>query len=90
MESVPRARIVITPERLERVIRILHCDLVLKFGIPHPSVLVCGLNPHAGEGGHLGMEEIQVIEPVLERPRGEGLDLRGPLPADTAFVPDKL
>ena len=80
----------ITPERLNRVIRILHLDLREKFGIPQPRILVCGLNPHAGEGGHLGTEESQVIEPVLEGLRREGLDLTGPLPADTAFVPDKL
>lgn len=80
----------ITPERLELVIRILHRDLVQKLGISKPSLLVCGLNPHAGEGGHLGREEIEVIEPVLQRLRTEGLDLTGPLPADTAFVPDKL
>lgn len=80
----------ITPERLIRVIRILHLDLREKFGIPRPRILVCGLNPHAGEGGHLGTEEIQVIEPVLEGMRREGLDLTGPLPADTAFLPDKL
>ncbi|MEA3274375.1 MAG: 4-hydroxythreonine-4-phosphate dehydrogenase PdxA [Pseudomonadota bacterium] len=80
----------ITPRRLERVIRILHKDLREKFGISSPRVLVCGLNPHAGEGGHLGREEIEVIEPVLARLRGEGLHLVGPLPADTAFVPDRI
>jgi len=80
----------ITPERLERVARILHNDLVSKFGIAQPRILVCGLNPHAGEGGHLGREEIEVIEPVLARLRGEGLDLIGPLPADTLFTPKHL
>jgi 4-hydroxythreonine-4-phosphate dehydrogenase len=80
----------ITQERLERVIGILHHDLVRKFGIPRPCILVCGLNPHAGEGGYLGIEEIEVIEPVLGRLRDDGLDLRGPLPADTAFLPDNL
>ncbi|ACO80787.1 4-hydroxythreonine-4-phosphate dehydrogenase [Azotobacter vinelandii CA] len=80
----------ITAERLERVIRILHADLLGKFGIARPRILVCGLNPHAGEGGHLGREEIEVIEPVLERLRGEGLDLVGPLPADTLFTPRHL
>lgn len=80
----------ITPERLERVIRILHLDLRQKLGIGSPRILVCGLNPHAGEGGHLGTEEIEVIEPVVDRLRKQGLDLTGPLPADTAFVPDKL
>lgn len=80
----------ITAERLERVTRILHSDLVNKFGIAHPRILVCGLNPHAGESGHLGREEIDIIEPTLERLRSEGLDLRGPLPADTLFTPKYL
>ncbi|WP_068827327.1 4-hydroxythreonine-4-phosphate dehydrogenase PdxA [Pseudomonas sp. BMS12] len=80
----------ITAERLARVTRILHADLVEKFGIARPRILVCGLNPHAGEGGHLGREEIEVIEPTLERLRGEGLNLIGPLPADTLFTPKHL
>lgn len=80
----------ITAERLERVTRILHNDLVEKFGISAPRILVCGLNPHAGEGGHLGREEIEIIEPTLERLRGEGLNLIGPLPADTLFTPKHL
>lgn len=80
----------ITPERIERVIRILDHDLRTRFGIVSPRVLVCGLNPHAGEGGHLGREEIEVIVPVLERLRTEGMDLTGPLPADTAFLPPRL
>jgi len=80
----------ITPERLERVIRILDHDLRARFGIASPRVLVCGLNPHAGEGGHLGREEIEVIAPVLARLRAEGMDLIGPLPADTAFLPPRL
>jgi 4-hydroxythreonine-4-phosphate dehydrogenase len=80
----------ITDERLARVTRILHADLVQKFGIAHPRILVCGLNPHAGEGGHLGREELEVIEPTLERLRGEGLNLIGPLPADTLFTPKHL
>ncbi|MDU8599593.1 4-hydroxythreonine-4-phosphate dehydrogenase PdxA [Pseudomonas syringae] len=80
----------ITADRLERVTRILHADLVNKFGIAHPRILVCGLNPHAGESGHLGREEIDIIEPALERLRSEGLDLRGPLPADTLFTPKYL
>ena len=61
-----------------------------RFGLAHPRILVCGLNPHAGEGGHLGREEIDVIEPVLERLRERGWDLVGPIPADTAFVPERL
>lgn len=80
----------VTPERLQRVTRILHADLVEKFGITHPRILVSGLNPHAGEGGHLGREEIDIIEPSLEALRTEGLDLIGPLPADTLFTPKHL
>ncbi len=80
----------ITAQRLERVTRILHADLQEKFGIARPRILVCGLNPHAGEGGHLGREEIDIIEPTLERLRSEGMDLRGPLPADTLFTPKYL
>lgn len=80
----------ITDERLTRITRILHTDLREKFGIAAPRILVCGLNPHAGEGGHLGHEEIDVIEPVLNRLRAEGLDLIGPLPADTLFTPKHL
>ena len=80
----------ITAERLERVTRILHTDLLGKFGIARPRILVCGLNPHAGEGGHLGREEIEIIEPTLARLRAEGLDLVGPLPADTLFTPKNL
>lgn len=80
----------ITAERLSRVARILHADLRDKFGIARPRILVCGLNPHAGEGGHLGREEIEVIEPALEALRGEGLNLIGPLPADTLFTPKHL
>ncbi|MDX1725627.1 MAG: 4-hydroxythreonine-4-phosphate dehydrogenase PdxA [Pseudomonas sp.] len=80
----------ITAERLTRVSRILDHDLRTKFGIPRPRILVCGLNPHAGEGGHLGREEIEIIEPTLEQLRGEGIDLVGPLPADTLFTPKHL
>lgn len=80
----------ISPERLERVLRLLQRDLVERYGIAEPNILVCGLNPHAGEGGHLGREEIEVISPVLEKLRGEGLRLEGPLPADTLFTPDYL
>ena len=80
----------ITAQRLQRVTRILHADLVSKFGIARPRILVCGLNPHAGEGGHLGREEIEVIEPALEALRHEGINLVGPLPADTLFTPKHL
>ena len=75
----------ITPERLQRVIRVLHTDLQQRFGIPQPRIKVCGLNPHAGEGGHLGREEIETIIPTLQGLREEGIDLDGPLPADTVF-----
>lgn len=75
----------VTPALLDEVIRILHADLQDRFGIAAPRILVAGLNPHAGESGHLGREEIDIIEPALERLRGEGMDLVGPLPADTLF-----
>lgn len=77
----------VTPERLRRVIRVLHRGLQDWFGIEQPVVAVCGLNPHAGEGGHLGREEIDTIGPVLDELRQLGLALIGPLPADTAFTP---
>lgn len=80
----------ITAPTLERVIRILDQDLRNKFGISAPRILVCGLNPHAGEGGHLGHEEIDIIIPVLEQLRSQGLQLQGPLPADTLFTPKHL
>jgi 4-hydroxythreonine-4-phosphate dehydrogenase len=80
----------ITPARLTAVLRIVSGDLQTMFGIRRPRVLVLGLNPHAGEGGHLGREEIDVIEPTLAALRGDGLDLVGPVPADTAFVPHRL
>ena len=80
----------ITRERIERVTRTLHRELRSRFGIDRPRIRVCGLNPHAGEDGHLGHEEIEVIGPVLDRLRQEGLDLEGPLPADTLFNPAKL
>jgi len=75
----------ITADRLQRVIRVLHADLQSRFGIDRPRIKVCGLNPHAGEGGHLGREEIEVIIPTLQGLRNEGIDLTGPLPADTVF-----
>ncbi len=80
----------VTAPRLESTLRVLHHDLTTRFGIKAPRILVCGLNPHAGEGGHLGHEEIDVIVPVLEKLRGEGMQLRGPLPADTLFLPSNL
>lgn len=87
LASVPAA---ITRELLEKTLRILHADLVERFGLPAPRILVAGLNPHAGEGGHMGREEIEVISPVLEHLKAEGMRLTGPLPADTLFVPHTL
>ena len=87
LRDVPAA---ITRELLEATLAILLRDLKKNFGIDRPRVLVAGLNPHAGEAGHLGREEIDVISPVLERMRGAGQALIGPLPADTLFNPDKL
>lgn len=76
----------ITHSRLRTVIRILDQDLRSRFDIAYPKILVCGLNPHAGENGHLGREEIEIIEPVLNTFRKQGMNLRGPLPADTLFT----
>ena len=76
----------ITEELLETVIKILHNDLEAKFGVENPTILISGLNPHAGEAGHLGYEEIDVITPVIEKLRQCGLGLLGPLPADTLFT----
>jgi 4-hydroxythreonine-4-phosphate dehydrogenase len=75
----------ITRESLTETLRILHASLMRDFGLAAPRILVAGLNPHAGEGGHLGREEIEVIEPVLQCLRGVGMNLVGPLPADTLF-----
>lgn len=80
----------INTEELTQVIRILQRDLQQQFGINQPRIYVCGLNPHAGEGGHLGREEIEIIEPVLQTLRHEGITLIGPLPADTLFTPKYL
>lgn len=76
----------ITPDRLRETISIIHKALP-KFGFKNPKIVVCGLNPHAGEGGHLGDEEIHIIAPVIEAMKKEGLDLHGPVSADTAFMP---
>jgi 4-hydroxythreonine-4-phosphate dehydrogenase len=81
----------ITEESLTRTIQIVHHDLVEKFGITHPRILICGLNPHAGEGGHLGKEELTVINPVIRKLRHEhGWLLSDALPADTLFTPRHL
>jgi 4-hydroxythreonine-4-phosphate dehydrogenase len=82
LKDVPAA---LTRETLTQVLDILHADLRTKFGIAAPRILVTGLNPHAGENGYLGREEIEVIEPVLEDARARGIDARGPYPADTLF-----
>ncbi|MEM6051366.1 4-hydroxythreonine-4-phosphate dehydrogenase PdxA [Erwinia sp. P7711] len=80
----------ITRESLHEVIAILHADLQSKFGLASPHIFVCGLNPHAGEGGHMGREEIDVIIPALNELRQQGMQLTGPLPADTLFQPKYL
>ncbi|QGU31893.1 4-hydroxythreonine-4-phosphate dehydrogenase PdxA [Thermochromatium tepidum] len=80
----------ITHDSLGRAVDILYLDLVRRFGLKRPRILVCGLNPHAGEAGHLGWEEIKVITPVLDERRALGWDLVGPLPADTVFIPAHL
>jgi 4-hydroxythreonine-4-phosphate dehydrogenase len=80
----------IQPRRLESLLAIMDHDLRARFGIRRPRILVLGLNPHAGESGHLGREEIEVITPTLERLRKQGLRLEGPVPADTAFLPHRL
>ncbi|MDR6295805.1 4-hydroxythreonine-4-phosphate dehydrogenase [Pantoea dispersa] len=80
----------ITRDSLHEVITILHQDLQQKFGIPQPHIFVCGLNPHAGESGHMGREEIDTIIPALDELRQQGLQLTGPLPADTLFQPKYL
>ncbi|MDD4914367.1 MAG: 4-hydroxythreonine-4-phosphate dehydrogenase PdxA [Methylococcales bacterium] len=80
----------ITADTLRTVIKVLDSDLRHRFGLHRPRILVCGLNPHAGENGHLGREEVEIIEPVLNELRQTGIDLRGPLPADTLFTDQYL
>lgn len=80
----------ITRDGLERTIRVLHRELRARFGIAEPEILVLGLNPHAGESGYLGREEIEIIAPLVATLRAQGLRLKGPLPADTAFLPATL
>jgi 4-hydroxythreonine-4-phosphate dehydrogenase len=87
LKDVPGA---LSRQLITDVLRTLLADLPRRFGIAAPRIAVCGLNPHAGEGGHLGREEIDIIIPVLERFRADGADIRGPLPADTAFLPPVL
>ncbi|HET9122102.1 MAG TPA: 4-hydroxythreonine-4-phosphate dehydrogenase PdxA [Acidiferrobacteraceae bacterium] len=80
----------ITRDRLTAVLRIVHADMQRCMGIVRPRILVLGLNPHAGEGGHLGREEIEVLEPVIRAAQQEGLRVTGPVPADTAFGAEGL
>jgi 4-hydroxythreonine-4-phosphate dehydrogenase len=87
LSEVPRA---ITRERLEAIVRILEADLKRRFGIARPRILVAGLNPHAGESGYLGREEIDVIAPAIEHLAREGMAVSGPYPADTLFTPRVL
>jgi len=87
LADVPAA---ITTERLQGTLEILNQGLKDAFGLNRPRIAVLGLNPHAGENGHLGREEIEIIEPLLNQLREKGMDLVGPLPADTAFVPERV
>jgi 4-hydroxythreonine-4-phosphate dehydrogenase len=87
LADVPAA---LTPQALDATLRILDTDLRRHFGLAEPRIAVCGLNPHAGEGGHLGREEIDVIAPAIARARSAGIRCSGPLPADTAFLPRLL
>ena len=80
----------ITRDRLTQVIRVLHHDMRTRYHIDPPRIAVCGLNPHAGEDGHLGDEEIMIIEPIIRLLRNEGMQLSGPWSADTLFTPDRL
>jgi len=87
LKDVPAA---ITADVLEKTLRILDADLRQKYGLSAPRILIAGLNPHAGEGGYLGREEIEIISPVLEKLRARGMRLSGPHPADTMFTPPIL
>ena len=87
LAQVPNA---INSSSLGKIISILHKDLITKFGIAKPRIAVCGLNPHAGEQGHLGREEIEVIIPTLKKMQDQGIDVSGPYPADTIFTPKQL
>ena len=82
LEQVPEA---LTDAALEQAIRITHAAMIRDFGIPAPRLAVAGLNPHAGEGGHMGREEIEIIQPAVAQLATEGIDVKGPLPADTLF-----
>jgi 4-hydroxythreonine-4-phosphate dehydrogenase len=86
LKDVPAA---VTREAVEATLTIVAAELRVKFGIGRPRIAVCGLNPHAGEGGHLGREEIDAIAPAIDAARAQGIDAAGPVPADTVFVPDR-
>jgi 4-hydroxythreonine-4-phosphate dehydrogenase len=85
-----RVSAALSVDGLLAVLRVLDHDLRRRFGFHRPRILVCGLNPHAGEGGYLGNEEIAIIAPAIEQARGENIDASGPVPADTAFTPRSL
>ena len=87
LAQVPRA---ITVDSLLKVMKTVDADLRDRFRIAAPRILVAGVNPHSGESGHLGREEIEVIEPAIAAARAQGIDARGPIPADTLFVPERL
>ncbi len=87
LAAVPAA---ISIEKIQAVIKIIHQDMQQSFGMPQPRIAVCGLNPHAGENGYLGREELDIITPALTQLRTAGYTVRGPLPADTAFTPAAL
>ena len=87
LAEVPRA---ITRDSLSKVMTTVDADLRARFRIARPRILIAGLNPHSGESGHLGREEIEVIEPAIAAARAQGIDARGPIPADTLFVPERL
>lgn len=87
LADVPRA---ITIDGLLAVLRVTNTDLQRRFGIARPRILVAGLNPHSGESGHMGREDMDVISPALERAAREGIDAKGPIPADTLFVPERV
>ena len=80
----------ITAKRINQVVRVIDRDLRHRFGIPKPRILVCGLNPHAGESGHIGKQESEIISPTIEQLQTDNIDVRGPVPADSAFIPSVL
>jgi 4-hydroxythreonine-4-phosphate dehydrogenase len=87
LAQVPAA---ITKEKLDKTLRTLHREMQNRFHLQRPKIFICGLNPHAGESGNLGREELEIMTPVIDKLRAEGMDLRGPLPADTAFTGNNL